>query len=658
MIKRLFALIFLLPVFAQAQNATYTINTSEIKASIQPSMWGIFFEDINRGADGGMYAELVKNRSFDFEKPLMGWTVMPVKIRDGVFMVINQQSTEPNNPKFMRVQLNAGEKVALVNEGFNGMGIKKDLRYEVSLRYRQAAAGVKLKFELVNATNKVIGSVAITPTLRQAQGDNANDWQLQTATITTTDTAQKGKLAIYFEGSGQLDIDRISLFPTDTWQQRAGGLRADLVQKLAELQPGFFRFPGGCIVEGKDINHRYQWKKTIGPLDERQLIMSIWADDVPHRQTPDYFQSFGLGFYEYFQLCEDLHTAPMPILNCGLSCQFDAAEVVPVDQLDPYVQDAIDLIEFANGDATTPWGKKRAELGHPAPFNLTMLGIGNENWGPQYLERLQLFTKAIKAKYPAIQLITSTGYSPRDQFRYMDSALRAQKVDIIDEHYYQSPNWFLMNAAKYDHYDRQGPKIFLGEYAAQSERIGSANNKNTLLCAISEAAFMTGLERNADIVTMAAYAPLFAHVDGWQWTPNLIWFDNLRSYATPSYYVQQLFARNRGTHVVPLLQEGEAVKGQDSCYASAVIDKATNEVIIKLVNSSGMAKPRTLNLPGLSKKQGSATVMVLQGGQPATVNSLEQPQAVAPTNSTLAWKNKQVAVTLAPYSVSVVRVKM
>jgi alpha-N-arabinofuranosidase len=651
--QKLLLPLLLAATFIQAQPpVTYTVNTATVKYPIQPSMWGIFFEDINRGADGGMYAELVKNRSFDFEKPLMGWTVMPVKIRDGVFMVINQQSTQPNNPKFMRVQLNAGEKVDLVNEGFNGMGIKSALRYEVSLRYRQVAAGVKLKFELVNASNKSIGSAVIAPTTK---GDN---WNLQTATITTSDTAQKGKLLVSFEGSGQIDIDRISVFPTDTWQQRAGGLRADLVQKLAELQPGFFRFPGGCIVEGKDINHRYQWKKTIGPLDERQLIMSIWADDVPHRQTPDYFQSFGLGFYEYFQLCEDLHTAPMPILNCGLSCQFDAAEVVPVDQLDPYVQDAIDLIEFANGDANTPWGKKRAELGHPAPFNLTYLGIGNENWGPQYLERLQLFTKAIKAKYPAIQLITSTGYSPRDQFRYMDSALRAQKVDIIDEHYYQSPNWFLMNAAKYDHYDRQGPKIFLGEYAAQSERIGSANNKNTLLCAISEAAFMTGLERNADIVTMAAYAPLFAHVDGWQWTPNLIWFDNLRSYATPSYYVQQLFARNRGTHVVPLLQEGEAVKGQDSCYASAVIDKAANEVIIKLVNSSGMAKPRTLNLPGLSKKQGSATVMVLQGGQPATVNSLEQPQAVAPTNSTLAWKNKQVALTLAPYSVSVVRVKL
>lgn len=652
---------FLLTVLNdQAQTPqTYTVNTNDIKAAIQPSMWGIFFEDINRGADGGMYAELVKNRSFDFERPMMGWTTQPVKIRDGVFMVINQHAAQESNPKFMRVQLNAGEKVALVNEGFNGMGIKKGLRYDISVRYRQAVPGIKIQFDLLNGANKSIGGTTISlDASTELSVTSAKGWGKKTVSFATTDTAQKGKLVVRFEGPGQLDIDMVSLFPSDTWKERPGGLRTDLVQKLYDLQPGFMRFPGGCIVEGKDIAHRYQWKKTIGPLEDRQLIQSIWADDVPNRQTPDYFQSFGLGFYEYFQLCEDLHTAPMPILNCGLSCQFDAAEVVPVEQLDPYVQDALDLIEFANGDITTPWGKKRAELGHPASFNLSLLGVGNENWGPQYIERLQLFTKAIKQKYPAIQLINSTGYSPNPQFRYMDSVLRAMKVDIIDEHYYQKPNWFLMNSGKYDNYDRKGPKIFLGEYAAQSVSIGSQANMNTLMCAISEAAFMTGLERNADIVTMAAYAPLFAHVEGWQWTPNLIWFDNTRSYATPSYYVQQLFARNRGTNVIPLLYEGEAVKGQDSCYASAVIDKNTHEVIIKLVNSSGMAKPRTLDLPALSKKQGTATVTVLQGGQQTAVNTLDKPDAIAPVSNTVAYKNKKVELSLAPYSVSVVRIKI
>lgn len=650
--KLLTAVLLIAGVTAKAQESiTYTVNTATIKAPIQPSLWGIFFEDINRGADGGLYAELVKNRSFDFEKPMMGWSTLPAKIKDGTFMIINQQAANPDNPKFLRVHLAPGERVALANEGFGGMNITKDLRYDITLRYKEITPGVHLRLELVNAAGKSIGNTTIQPAA------NANGWQNQTASLTASDTALKGRLVVHMEGAGDIDIDRISLFPTDTYRQRPGGLRADLVQKLADLQPGFLRFPGGCIVEGKDMAHRYQWKKTIGPLEDRRLIMSIWADDVPHRPTPDYFQSFGLGFYEYFQLCEDLRTAPMPILNCGMSCQFDAAEVVPADQLDPYIQDALDLIEFANGDLNTTWGRKRAELGHPAPFNLTMLGVGNENWGPQYIERLQLFTKAIKAKYPKIQVITSTGYSPNPQFKFMDSALRKLNVDIIDEHYYQTPNWFLMNAAKYDNYDRKGPKIFLGEYASQSVRIGSADNKNTLLCALGEAAFMTGLERNADIVTMAAYAPLFAHVSDWQWTPNLIWFDNARSYATPSYYVQQLFSRNRGTHVVPLLQQGAPVTGQDSCYATAALDSVSNEIIIKLVNACREPKSRKFTFLNIKKKKKECIIFTLGGTDPQAVNSFGLQDTIRPTIAKIELKN-EVEMTFPPYSLSVLRVKM
>jgi alpha-L-arabinofuranosidase len=325
-----------------------------------------------------------------------------------------------------------------------------------------------------------------------------------------------------------------------------------MVQLLADLKPGFLRFPGGCIVEGSDLEKRYQWKTTIGPVEDRRLIVNRWNYEFRHRPTPDYYQSFGLGFFEFFQLCEDIGAEPMPILNCGMACQFNTGQLVPVNQLDPYIQDALDLIEFANGPASSVWGARRAAMGHPEPFNLKMLGIGNEQWGPQYLERYPLFATAIKTRYPDIQLISSAGPSPADErFQFLSPRLRSLNTDIVDEHCYGNPIWFLANARRYDAYDRSGPRIFMGEYAAQSVAIVSPDNKNNLDCALAEAAYMTGLERNADLVRMASYAPLFAHIDGWQWTPNLIWTDNLRVQPTPSYFVQQLFSRNRGDVILP-----------------------------------------------------------------------------------------------------------
>ena len=636
----------------QAQDV-YTVNARQTRANISPTLWGLFFEDINRGADGGLYAEMVENPSFDFPKPLMGWATLPARVRTGVFMVINQSSVNEADPKFLRVDIGGGDHVALVNEGFGGMGFQKGGRYEGMLRYRRGAAGgMRVGVRLQNSKGGAGDAV-----IELTGGDTA--WREQHFSITATDTASQGKLVLYFEGSGQLDIDRVSLFPANTWKGRPGGLRADLAQKLADLHPGFLRFPGGCIVEGKDIVHRYQWKKTIGPLENRQLVMSIWNDDVPLRQTPDYFESFGLGFYEYFQLCEDIGAAPLPILNCGLSCQFDAAEVVPLEELDPYVKDALDLIEFANGDATTTtWGARRASLGHPAPFNMKLLGVGNENWGPQYAERLQVFTQAIKQRYPYMQLICSSGYTPQKQeFQYIDSVLRRRHVDIIDEHFYNPPEWFLQNANRYDHYDRQGPKIFVGEYAAQSDRIGSLKNENNLRTALAEAAFMTGLERNADIVTMASYAPLFAHVTGWQWTPDLIWFDNNRSYATPNYYVQQLFAVNKGTAVVPLLDKGSPITGQDSCWGTACVDQPAGELIVKLVNMSDKSKQKTVVLAD-ARPARMAMVTVLAGSAAGNANSLEHPDVVAPSTSSLPVRGKDIRIVLPPYSCTVVRVKV
>lgn len=298
-------------------------------------------------------------------------------------------------------------------------------------------------------------------------------------------------------------------------------------------------------------------------------------------------------------------------------------------------------------------------MGHPATFNLKMMGVGNENWGPQYLERLKVFTKAIKEKYPDFKIINSSGTDPAgDRFEYLNTELRNMKADIIDEHYYRRPEWFLQNVKRYDSYPRNAAKIFAGEYAAQSDKVVSVNNKNNLNTALSEAAFMTGLERNADVVVMASYAPLFAHTDGWQWTPDLIWVDNLRSYGTPNYYVQKLFSNYRGTHVVPLLLNNEVVAGQDSCYGSATTDKNTREIILKIANTSGKLQRREVQIEGATQLDEIAAMTVLQSNNPDQVNSIENPEAVKPTDQQLQVKGKKLALPLAPYSLSVVRMKM
>jgi alpha-L-arabinofuranosidase len=638
----------------QAQGNPIVVNASQLKGEVQPTMWGVFFEDINLGADGGIYAELVKNRSFEFTKAMMGWKILGKPKTEGDFLVINRHEENTNNPRFLRTTLhNAAERtIGLSNEGFRGMGIKKDLRYDFSVLVRRKSGSIKLLLELANSKDEIIGKTVldVAPT--------NGEWKKVTGSFIASATELKAKLNIWMEGDGETDIDMISLFPTDTWKKRPGGMRADMIQLLADMKPGFIRFPGGCIVEGFELKGRYQWKKTLGPIEERQLIINRWNTEFAHRLTPDYFQTFGLGFYEYFQLAEDIGAAPLPILNCGMACQFNSGEVVPLNQLDPYVQDALDLIEFANGDITTTWGKVRADLGHPQPFNLKMMGVGNENWGPQYMERLQLFVKAIKAKYPDFKIVSSSGTDPEGaRFDYLNTALRKMNADIIDEHYYRRPEWFLQNAARYDNYDRNGPKIFGGEYAAQSDKTVSVDNKNNWQTALAEAAFMTGLERNADVVTMASYAPLFAHVDGWQWTPDLIWVNNLTSYGTPNYHVQKMFSVNKGTHVVSLLSGNAAVTGQEGLYASGVLDKNSGELIIKLVNASGKEIKKDIAAQGVKKTAAVANLVVLSN-ELNKVNSFEVPFAVAPVEVTVPVKNKKLSVTLAPYSFTVVKIKI
>jgi alpha-N-arabinofuranosidase len=664
--KLLFILIIFLTVKSTAQdNAMFTLLADKPVANVSSTMWGIFFEDINFAADGGIYAELVKNRSFEFAKPTMGWTKLKGKSATKInplydyiqsdFFIINRQEKNNSNPHFLRVSLQnikKGDSLGLQNEGFRGMGIKRGIQYNFSVLYRQASNKCRLHLEVVSEKGETIATGIFMPS------QTGNEWKKGETSFSAATTDSKAKLNIWFEGSGEIDIDMVSLFPADTWKGRKGGMRADMVQLLADLKPGFIRFPGGCIVEGHNLAQRYQWKKTIGPVEERPLTINRWNQEIAQRPTPDYYQTFGVGFYEYFQLAEDIGAAPLPVLNCGMACQFNTAEIVPLNQLDPYIQDALDLIEFANGAVTTHWGKIRARLGHPKPFNLTMLGVGNENWGPQYIERLMLFQKVINEKYPSVKLVCSSGVFDGEPFNYLTGMLRNMKVDFIDEHYYNRPEWFLQNATRYDNYDRTSfPKIFAGEYAGQSDHMVSTENKNTWGTAIAEAAFMTGLERNADIVQMASYAPLFAHTEAWQWTPNLIWVDNLQSFGTPSYQVQKLFSTNKGTQVLSLLYKNNLpATGQDSLYASAVANKNNGELIIKIVNTSPKPVNASIQLQGISKPGLTAQLIVLKSNDLNAVNSLNNPNVIVPSQQVVDIKKNIIETELAPYSFSLVKV--
>jgi alpha-L-arabinofuranosidase len=626
------------------------VDADNLKSEIQPTMWGIFFEDINFAGDGGIYAELVKNRSFEFTRPRTGWKIDMTSTDSSHFIIINRANT--NNPRFARITLKDGkERLSITNSGFRGMGVKQNLKYNFSVMASLPQNdNITLRIFLLDNSGAKIGEALLNP--------SGSDWKKYTASFISEKTDLRAKLKVSFEGTGQIDIDMVSLFPSDTWNGRENGLRSDLVRLLADMKPGFIRFPGGCIVEGFDLNSRYQWKNTIGNVEDRKSIINRWNTEFAHRPTPDYFQSFGLGFYEYFLLAEDLGAEPLPIINCGMACQFNSAELVPMDQLDPYVQDALDLIEFANGSASTRWGKIRADMGHPQPFNMKYLGIGNEQWGPQYFERYAVFEKAIRAKFPDINLVSGTGPQPDDYlFRSAVQSLKSLNPQVVDEHYYRPPRWFRENAARYDNYSREGYRIFAGEYAAQSRNTGNPANKNNWDCALSEAAFMTGLERNADIVTMSSYAPLFAHVEAWQWTPDLIWFDNLQSYGTPSYYVQKLFSVNKGTNVLDILDNGKPLTGQNDLFASSSFDSVTGEIIIKLVNTSEKTLGRDILIKTKKRVDAVAKVTVLRSGSPDDMNSIDTPDAVFPVDSEIKLVSKTVNLKMEPYSFSVVRIK-
>jgi alpha-L-arabinofuranosidase len=646
------ALMALAHLWAQGpERLAISVAVDRPGAPIASTMYGIFFEDINLAADGGIYAEKIKNRSFEFPDPLMGWKRAAVDGARGSFAAATEEPPSPANAHYLRIVNEAG-RFGVTNDGFRGIGIRKGERYTVSLLARRRGDGpTSLVVEFEDPRNQPLGGTSLTGLTTR--------WARYRGTVTATETSvNRTRFRVLADGAGAVDVDMVSVFPEDTWQGRENGLRKDLVQLLKDMKPGFLRFPGGCIVEGRFLDGRYQWKTTIGDPAERKVIINRWNDEFANRATPDYYQSFGLGFYEYFQLSEDIGAEPLPIVNCGMACQYNSGELAPLDAIDPYIQDALDLIEFANGPVTSTWGARRAAMGHPAPFNLKLLGVGNEQWGPQYIERFALFEKVLGSKHPEITLIASADPNFRsDNFPRQWDRLRELKADLVDEHFYQPPDWFLKNVGRYDTYPRTGPKVFVGEYAAHVPATGPQSMRpSTLDAALAEAVFMTGFERNADVVQMSAYAPLLAHVDGWQWTPNLIWFDNLRSYGTPSYYAQQMFGANRGGRVLPITQNGNAANGNSGVYSSAALGEGAREAIVKLVNPGADSRDAVITLVG-SAPSGEATAITLSG-EGAAENSLAQPVRVAPATERFVVSGASVTRTLPPRSLTVLRVPL
>ena len=646
--KSIIFVVSFLCVGIQFLSAQININVDVKKpgSPVQKTMYGIFFEDINYGADGGLYAEKVKNRSFEFPQSLLGWTTF------GKVEVLTEGAPFPNNPHYVRLSYPGHDekRTGMDNEGFFGVTVDKDAEYRFSVWSRVPTEASSIRVEIIDESSNIIASQKLTI--------DSKDWKKYQVMIKSSKTVNKGRLRIFLTSKNAVDLEHVSLFPVDTWKGRENGLRKDLAQALYDLHPGVFRFPGGCIVEGTGIEDRYQWKNTVGQLENRKTNENRWEFTFPYRFFPDYRQSYGLGFFEFFQLSEDIGAEPLPVLNCGMACQYQNWDKetahVKVCDLDTYVQDALDLIEFANGDTTTEWGKVRAQMGHPAPFNLKMMAVGNEQWGSFYPQRLEPFVKAIRAKYPNFKVIGSAGPSPDGKdFDYGWQEMKRLKTDLVDEHYYKDPQWFLNNAARYDKYDRKGPKVFAGEYACHPK-----NRKNNFEAALCEAAFMTGFERNADVVHMCTYAPLFAHVDGWQWRPDLIWFDNQRSVRSANYYVQQLYGMHVGTHVLKTVADKLPLTGKDGIYASSVIDKSKNEIYLKIANTSDVVKNVTYTLAGLKAGERKGTLTVLKSENPDAENTIENPTAVVPVTTDIKISGNTLNAELAPKTFSLYVIKL
>ncbi len=663
----------------QAASNVITVNAKKPGAPIQKTQWGIFFEDINFAADGGLYGELLKNRSFEFTPDhLMGWQAFgKVEIKnDGPF---------DKNPHYARLT-SAGHRdlwTGLQNEGFFGIGLEKDAEYRFSVWARVPDGQPQWLWIQFVDQNTMDEHQEFTNTDLKV---DSREWKKYTVVIKSPRTIERAQLRLFLcdekrrSGSGAMDVEHISLFPVDTYKGHENGMRRDVAQALEDLRPGVFRFPGGCIVEGTTLELRYQWKNSVGPVENRPINKNRWENTFTYRYYADYFQSYGLGFFEYFQLAEEIGAEPLPVLNVGMACQFqngeDAHAPATKAGLQQFIDDCIDLIDFANGDpATNEWAKLRADMGHPAPFNLKFLAIGNEQWEKPYFDRLAIIAPEVRKVHPEIKLIGTSGPNAEDDhFKNGWPAMRELKADLVDEHYYRDVKWYQNWMNRYDDrefYTKDGPRVFAGEWACHDR----GKKWNHAGASIYEAAFMTNIERNADLVHMATYAPLFAHVDGWQWRPDLIWYDNLHTARTASYYVQQLYMTNRGTNVLPTtvsIDGGQASvnpvpKGEDGVFASSVIDTQKQEIIVKVINTTGEAQPLTIQLTGLSKKQlaaigTSVSVTSLDCSDYDAENQPGRPEVVSPKNSTATLvadkKGASLTAQLPAKTFQVYRVKL
>ena len=523
----------------------YTINidASDRSKDVSDIMWGLFFEDINSAADGGLYAEMVQNRSFEMDDPLYSWET------SGDVTVNTENPLNENNPTYITIAANS----SIANDGFAGMVLKAGEKYDFSM-YVNGESEFSIFAGHGVATN--------------IKSENKDGWQKVTATINAQQTSDDTLLIINNIGENDVDVDMVSLIPQDTY--KGHGLRKDLMEQLEAMHPKFLRFPGGCAVEGRTMDEAWNWKDTIGDVSERKEMINIWNPSA----TEPYMMTYGLGFYEYFQMCEDLGMEPVPILNCGMACQVrsgsatDEEHLVPMDELQPYIDDALDLIAFANGtDENNEWTKKRIEMGHSEPFNLKYIGIGNEQYGEIYFERYAEFAKQIHEKYPDINLITTSGTASSgnsNDLAWNWANDNTELADLMDEHYYETADWFRQHVYRYDNYRRDtNTKVFLGEYASKG---------NTWYNALSEAAYMTGLERNADVVRMASYAPMFAKYGNTQWSAaNMIWFNNDDYVLTPNYYVQSLFSNNQGDYSLMTEVKLNGIEKDDTFHGGVAV---------------------------------------------------------------------------------------
>ena len=653
----------LLAAATLGMNAQKPMSAPKGGKAISDELIGIFFEDINNSADGGLYAELVQNGSFEYSPaerdgwgPGTAWKQVRPGHSLGTLQVRMDSPIHPNNPTYMRLHTErvkefydyAGWKgFGLQNDGFDGISVKADAKYDFSVFFRnigQAAKKVRIVLGEPQGWGKdpkVLAETTIDV--------NGQAWKKYSAELSSTADCKNACLQILVLNTGDLDIDQVSLMPQDTY--KGHGLRKDLAQALADLQPKFMRFPGGCVVHGGGDGfwNTYRWKTTIGPKETRRGLKNTWG----------YHQSMGLGYYEYFQFCEDLGMEPVPILPCGVSCQgtnggwnmwpTQAQDVVPMSEMDEWVAEAIDLIEWANGDpATNKWAKMRADAGHPKPFNLKYLGIGNEEKiSPEFCERFKYLYKKVTEKYPNIVIVGTAGPGSHPENPDYEAGWKLADelgMPIIDEHYYEKNDYFL-SSRQYDKYPRdRKTKVYLGEYAAKDKKF---------IDALAEGLYLLHVERNADVVCMTSYAPLFARKDGTQWNPDMIYYDNERPYLTCSYYVQQLFGQSSGQYFYGdcVTFEGDAAGVQQPQenvpYGQSVILNAkTRKLYVKMVNASAEAKKANVNLGRFGLKK-MAKKTVLTGAADAENNYDAQP--IAPKTEQVKAQ-KKFSLDLAPYT--------